>query len=78
METLREVQAVWPWVRPFLDPRALEGARRVGLPDDAEALAGLVPPDGLARLAAALVRVALLRGTDQVPNASVCSASPGS
>ena len=36
---LREVQAVWPWVRPYLDDRARAGARRVGLPDDGERLA---------------------------------------
>jgi len=57
---LREVQAVWPWVRPFLDDRARVGARRLGLPDDATALAGLVGGGDLARFAAALVRVARL------------------
>ena len=57
---LREVQAVWPWVRPYLDARALEGARRVGLPDDPQRLAALVPPDGLAGFAAGLVRISLL------------------
>ena len=59
---LREVQAVWPWVRPCLDARAVEGARRVGLPTDAAALAALVPPEELARFAAGLVRVSLTRG----------------
>jgi endonuclease III len=57
---LREVQAVWPWVRPYLDDRARAGARRVGLPDDGDRLAELVPPQDLARFAAALVRVARL------------------
>jgi endonuclease III len=62
---LREVQAVWPWVRPYLDDRALDGAGRVGLPRDPGALAGLVPGDDLARLAAGLVRVTLLgKGAD--------------
>jgi hypothetical protein len=55
---LREVQGIWPWVRPYLDDRARAGARRVGLPDDGDGLAELVPPDELARFAAALVRVA--------------------
>ena len=41
---LREVQAVWPWVRPYLDDRARAGARRIGLPDDGDRLAGLVAP----------------------------------
>jgi endonuclease III len=62
---LREVQAVWPWVRPYLDDRALDGAERVGLPRDAGRLAGLVPGDDLARLAAGLVRVTLVgKGED--------------
>ena len=57
---LREVQAVWPWVRPYLDDRARAGARRVGLPTEVDGLAALVPPDDLARFAAALVRVSRL------------------
>jgi hypothetical protein len=57
---LREAQAAWPWVRPYLDRRALDGARRVGLPGDVEALADLVPGDDLARFAAGLVRISLL------------------
>ncbi|KQS58286.1 endonuclease [Geodermatophilus sp. Leaf369] len=57
---LREVQQVWPWVRPYLDERATRGAERVGLPTEAAALAGLVDGDELARFAAALVRVSLL------------------
>jgi endonuclease III len=63
---LREVQAVWPWVRPHLDDRARDGARRVGLPADARELAGLVAEDELARFAAGLVRVRLL-GEDEDP-----------
>jgi endonuclease III len=57
---LREAQAVWPWVRPYLDDRARAGARRVDLPEDPEQLAALVPDDDLARFAAGLVRVSLL------------------
>ena len=57
---LREVQQVWPWVRPHLDERALAGAQRVGLPGDAATLAGLVPVGDLAALAAGLVRISLL------------------
>jgi endonuclease III len=57
---LREVQQVWPWVRPYLDDRARAGARRLGLPEDEERLAGLVRPADLARFAAALVRVSRL------------------
>lgn len=62
---LREVQAVWPWVRPYLDDRALAGAERAGLPAETRELAGLVTGDDLARFAAALVRVAQLgKGED--------------
>lgn len=57
---LREVQAVWPWLRPYLDDRARAGARRVGLPEDTGELAALVADDELACLAAALVRISLL------------------
>jgi endonuclease III len=63
---LREVQAVWSWVRPYLDDRALQGAQRVGLPADAGRLAALVEGRDLARLAAGLVRVSLL-GKDEQP-----------
>jgi hypothetical protein len=57
---LREVQHVWPWVRPYLDERACAGAGRVGLPQDSDRLAPMVAPDDLARFAAGLVRVSLL------------------
>jgi endonuclease III len=57
---LREAQGVWPWVRPYLDDRAREGARRVGLPDDGGRLAALVEPGDLARFAAGLVRISRL------------------
>ncbi|EHK87868.1 hypothetical protein SacazDRAFT_01629 [Saccharomonospora azurea NA-128] len=58
----REVQAVWPWVRPYLDGKARKGAERVGLPGDAEALAALVSDEDLARFSAGLVRVSLDAG----------------
>jgi endonuclease III len=57
---LREVQAVWPWVRPYLDERARAGALRAGLPDDGNRLAQLVAPEELAAFAAGLVRVSRL------------------
>lgn len=56
---LREVQDVWPWVRPYFDTRASESARELGLPDDSGALSDLVPHGRVAELAAALVRVSL-------------------
>ncbi|MGW2250589.1 endonuclease [Kitasatospora sp. NPDC001660] len=55
----REVQAVWPSLRPFLDERTLAEARLLGLPDTSSALAALVPPADSARLAAALTRASL-------------------
>jgi hypothetical protein len=62
---LREAQQVWPWVRPCLDERACAGARRIGLPDEANRLAAMVAPGDLARFAAGLVRVSLLpKGRD--------------
>lgn len=55
----REVQAVWPQLRPFFDQRALAAAKHHGLPADPNKLAGLVPADQVAVLATALVRSGL-------------------
>ncbi len=55
----REAQLVWPELRPALDRKVLDGARRLGLPTAAKELAALIPDDRLAVTAAALVRVAL-------------------
>jgi len=55
----REAQGVWPELRPALDGKVLDGARRLGLPTGVEQLAGLVDDDQLVVLAAGLVRVAL-------------------
>lgn len=57
----REAQAVWPQLRPFLDDKALSGAKKIGLPADVDRLADLVRPGQLAELAAGLVRVDLDR-----------------
>lgn len=55
---LREVQVIWPGVSPYLDRRVAEGARLLGLPQDARELAPLAgSPAEMARLAVALVRV---------------------
>jgi hypothetical protein len=56
---VREVQDVWPEVRPYFDDRALAGADKLGLPTDPAALADLAPRGRTAQLAAALVREAL-------------------
>jgi endonuclease III len=58
---VREVQAVWPEYEPFLDRKVRAGAARLDLPSTPEALAGLVDPTDLPRLASALVRVSLDR-----------------
>ncbi|MFE6225569.1 endonuclease [Streptomyces sp. NPDC057854] len=55
----REAQAVWPWLRPYFDSRACATAADLGLPHTPRGLGRLVPPEDHARLAAALVRVAL-------------------
>jgi hypothetical protein len=55
----REAQGLWPELRPSFDKRALDGARAAGLPTKPDALADLVRPDDLPRLAAALVRSTL-------------------
>ncbi|MEV6812334.1 hypothetical protein [Micromonospora sp. NPDC051296] len=56
---LREVQTVWPELRPYADRRAVAGAKRLGLPATTDRLAGLVDEVDFGRLASALVRVAL-------------------
>jgi endonuclease III len=57
---LREVQAVWPDIAPYVDARVHDGAKKLGVPSSADGLMKLVDsaPD-MARLASALVRVAL-------------------
>ena len=63
---LREVQACWPEVRPYVDKRAKQAARALGLPGKAQDLAALVPGGDLARLVAALVRTSLEKDADEV------------
>lgn len=61
---LREVQDVWPWVRPYFDKRALDAGADLGLPRDPAELAELTGRS-VAPLAAALVRVSLDEDTRQ-------------
>ncbi|MFE1384657.1 HhH-GDP family DNA glycosylase [Streptomyces albogriseolus] len=56
---LREVQAVWPEAAPLVDAKALQGARRLGLPEDPDRLLGLADRTEPAVLSSALVRAAL-------------------
>ncbi|HLM63348.1 MAG TPA: hypothetical protein VK306_03535 [Acidimicrobiales bacterium] len=62
----REVQGAWTEVAPFVDRRALAAAAKLGLGDDAEALAGYMPKRDLPRLVAALVRVDMAGDHDDV------------
>lgn len=61
----REVQGVWRDVAPFVDDRAAEGARVLGLPTSAAQLARLVPPEDLPRLVAACVRASLEKSSSR-------------
>ena len=62
----REAQVAWPELAPFADRRALQAAKRLGLPADARALQRLVGRRDLPRLVAALVRTALARDHGRV------------
>lgn len=61
----REAQGVWPELAPVFDKKALQGAAKLGLPQDPDALAALAAdpssewPADLPVFAAQLVRVAL-------------------
>jgi hypothetical protein len=58
---MREVQAVWDEVFPFIDQRGQRGATILGLPKTASVLAELVEgPRQMAHLASCLVRVDLM------------------
>ena len=63
---VREVQGVWPWVRPFADGRVTGAARALGLPIDAAGLAGAAGTEDLSVLGAALVRCGLADDADAV------------
>ncbi len=67
---LREVQACWPEVRPYVDKRAKQAAKALGLPAKADALAALVDGDDVARFVAALVRVSLADDAAEVKKAA--------
>jgi endonuclease III len=73
----REVQAVWPELRPFADDTALAVADALGLGRTPAALAELVDGDDLSQLTAALVRCNLAddvevvrRGGDAPPTST--------
>jgi hypothetical protein len=66
----REAQVAWKELFPFLDRRAVQAARRLGLDPDPEALAGDRDPEAFARLVAALVRAGLADDHDEVLEAA--------
>jgi hypothetical protein len=66
----REVQHVWPELRPFADDRVLGPAERLGLGDSAAALAEVAGTDDLSELAAAVVRADLDDAVDDVLDAA--------
>jgi endonuclease III len=55
----REAHGVWDELYPFVDPRALQAAKKLGLGKDADGLAKLVQQKQFPNLVAALIRVAL-------------------
>ena len=57
----REVQTVWPDVWPYVDDKALKGAKALGLPDDPDRLANLVDRPDLPRLLAGCIDAATSR-----------------
>ncbi|HSK23278.1 MAG TPA: hypothetical protein VK906_08890 [Egicoccus sp.] len=70
---LREIQTVWPEVRPFADTAITAPAAALGLPRTAAGLATMAGDDDLSRLAGALLRadrageVEALRNGDDLP-----------
>ena len=55
---LREVQVVWPGLTPYVDKVAADGAERVGLPRDPQALRDDLSAHEFGRLVAGCVRAA--------------------
>ena len=62
----REVQAVWPALRPFADDRVTASARALGLPTTAAGLSELAGTDDLSVLGAALVRCSIADDADEL------------
>ncbi|MEV0186193.1 endonuclease [Streptomyces sp. NPDC050625] len=56
---LRDVQGLWQEFAPYIDRKALDGARRLGLPSSPEKLSSLVAGREMPRLADGLVHAAL-------------------
>lgn len=63
---LREVQAIWEEAFPYADARVAKAAKKLGLPDEAQALARLVVRNDFPRFVAGLVRVDLAGAHDEL------------
>ncbi|TNM64664.1 endonuclease [Streptomyces sp. NP160] len=66
----REVQAVWPSLRPFADDRVTASAKALHLPVSPSGLAGLAGTADLSVVGAALVRCSIADDADEVLAAS--------
>jgi hypothetical protein len=66
----REAQVAWEELFPFVDRRAAQAARRLGLDADPRVLAGDRNPEAFAPLVAALVRTRLANDYDAVLEAA--------
>lgn len=53
---LREVQAVWHWLRPYADDKVRAAARDIGIPHSVRSLVELAGSQDLSVLGAALIR----------------------
>jgi len=62
----REAQLAWPELYPFADKASLNAAKRLGLGETTEALAGMVGREDFARLVASLVRMHLADAYDDI------------
>jgi endonuclease III len=62
----REAQSAWPELYPFADAKALDAAKKLGLGEDAKALARLVDKSDFPRLVAALIRTSLAKDYDAI------------
>ncbi|MCT7373641.1 hypothetical protein [Chelativorans salis] len=66
----REVQSAWDELYPFADKKALDAAKKVGLPASADGLSQLVSRRDLPRLLSALVHVTLAKKVEEVRQAA--------
>lgn len=56
---LREVQAAWPWVRPYVGERVAKAARQLGVPSTPRGLASAAGTDDLSQITAAIMHASL-------------------